>query len=42
MTGIIFNLKNNYGWQDKQDVGVEADVTLKVSLPKGFGDDADD
>lgn len=42
MVGIIFNLKNNYGWQDKQEVGVEADVTFKVSLPKGFGDDADD
>lgn len=41
MVGIIFNLKNNYGWQDKQEVGVEADVTFKVSLPKGFGEDAD-
>lgn len=20
--GVIFNLKNNYGWQDKQDVGL--------------------
>lgn len=41
MTGIIFNLKNNYGWQDKQDVEVEADLTIKVALPKGFGDDDD-
>lgn len=42
MVGIIFNLKNNYGWQDKQEVEMEADLTLKVSLPKGFGDDGDD
>lgn len=33
-TGIIFNLKNNYGWKDKQEVEVEQnkpfDVNIKV------------
>lgn len=26
-TGVIFNLKNNYGWQDKQDIS--ADLSVK-------------
>jgi hypothetical protein len=26
-TGVIFNLKNNYGWKDKQEI--EADLSVK-------------
>lgn len=43
-TAQIFWLKNRrpQAWRDKQDIGLEGDLNIKVSLPKGFGDDADD
>jgi len=31
-TGIIFNLKNNYGWKDKQEVDANVNTEIKVSL----------
>src|SRR5690606_33171622 len=32
MTGIIFNLKNNYGWQDKQEVEQTGSIQHQVQL----------
>ncbi len=32
MTGIIFNLKNNYGWQDKQQIENTGSLDHRVSL----------
>lgn len=42
-TAQIFWLKNRrpQSWRDKQDIGIEGDLNIKVALPKGFGDDAD-
>lgn len=38
MTGIIFNLKNNYKrWTDKQELEHNGDLNIKVGLPEGFG-----
>ena len=33
-TGVIFNLKNNYGWKDKQEIEAEvnSDMTIKIDL----------
>jgi hypothetical protein len=33
-TGVIFNLKNNYGWKDKQEIEAEvnSDVTINIEL----------
>ena len=33
-TGVIFNLKNNYGWKDKQEIEAEVknDVTISIEL----------
>lgn len=33
-TGVIFNLKNNYGWKDKQEIeaNVKNDVTINIEL----------
>lgn len=33
-TGVIFNLKNNYGWKDKQEIeaDVKNDVTINIEL----------
>lgn len=31
-TGIIFNLKNNYGWQDKKDIDANVNTNIKVTL----------
>lgn len=33
-TGVIFNLKNNYGWKDKQEIeaDVKSDVTINIEL----------
>lgn len=31
-TGIIFNLKNNYDWQDKQDINANVNTDIKVTL----------
>ena len=32
--GVIFNLKNNYGWKDKQEIEAEvnSDVTINIEL----------
>ena len=32
--GVIFNLKNNYGWKDKQEIeaDVKNDVTINIEL----------
>ena len=34
VVGAIFNLKNNFGWQDKNELGVDASVTVKWIEPK--------
>ena len=31
-TGIIFNLKNNYDWKDKQDIDSNVNTEIKVTL----------
>lgn len=33
-TGVIFNLKNNYGWKDKQEIEAEvnSDMTIRIEL----------
>ena len=31
-TGIIFNLKNNYDWKDKQDIDANVNTEIKVTL----------
>ena len=31
-TGIIFNLKNNYNWKDKQEVGIESEKPFNVNI----------
>ncbi len=31
-SGIIFNLKNNYGWKDKTEVDASVNTQIKVSL----------
>ena len=33
-TGVIFNLKNNYNWKDKQEIeaDVKSDVTINIEL----------
>lgn len=36
VAGVIFNLKNNYGWKDQQHV--ETDTTLNI-VRKTYGDD---
>lgn len=35
VTGVIFNLKNNYGWEDRQ----KHDIEVNKSLEDFFGDD---
>ena len=32
VTGTIFNLKNNYGWKDNQDVNANLNSEIKVTL----------
>jgi hypothetical protein len=43
-TALIFWLKNRKPkeWRDKQEIGLEGELNIKVSLPKGLGSDADD
>lgn len=43
-TALIFWLKNRkpQQWRDKQEIGLEGDLNIKVSLPKGLTADADD
>jgi hypothetical protein len=36
-TGVIFNLKNNYGWKDKQEI--EANLSYEDSLKKVVDED---
>jgi hypothetical protein len=31
-TGIIFNLKNNYGYKDKQEIDANVNTDIKVTL----------
>ena len=31
-TGVIFNLKNNYDWKDKQDINANVNTQIKVTL----------
>lgn len=33
-TGVIFNLKNNYGWKDKQEIEAEvnSDMNIRIEL----------
>lgn len=33
VAGVIFNLKNNYGYKDKQEVEAEVSQTIKVIPP---------
>lgn len=35
MTGIIFNLKNNYGWQDKTEVdnNMSGGMVIQIDIP---------
>ena len=42
-TALIFWLKNRkpQQWRDKQELGMEGELNIKVALPKGFTADAD-
>lgn len=31
-TGIIFNLKNNYGWKDRQEIDADVKTEIRVTL----------
>jgi predicted transcriptional regulator len=31
-TGVIFNLKNNYGWKDKQEIEAEVNSEVKINI----------
>ena len=31
-TGVIFNLKNNYGWKDKQEIEAEVNNNVNISI----------
>ena len=31
-TGVIFNLKNNYGWKDKQEIEAEVSSEVKIKI----------
>lgn len=31
-TGVIFNLKNNYGWKDKQEIEAEVNSEVKIKI----------
>ncbi|OHR73997.1 hypothetical protein HMPREF3291_05270 [Bacillus sp. HMSC76G11] len=31
-TGVAFNLKNNFGWQDKSEVNMSGDLEIKVDI----------
>lgn len=37
-TGAIFNLKNNYGWRDKQEVEQSGESKLTISLQGDVGE----
>lgn len=43
-TALIFWLKNRrpQQWRDKQELGIDGELSIKVSLPKGLSEDADD
>lgn len=30
--GVIFNLKNNYGWKDKQEIEAEVNSTVDINI----------
>lgn len=32
VTGIIFNLKNNFGWVDKQEIEMEVDGKMQIAI----------
>src|SRR6056297_856811 len=32
VSGVIFNLKNNYGWKDKQEIDHKGDLEIDVTL----------
>jgi hypothetical protein len=40
-TASIFNLKNNFGWSDRQDVHIEGEGIFSIRLPEGMNKDAD-
>ena len=31
-TGVIFNLKNNYGWKDKQEIEAEVNSAVNINI----------
>lgn len=31
-TGVIFNLKNNYGWKDKQEIEAEVNSSVNINI----------
>ena len=36
VAGVIFNLKNNYGWVDKQEVEHSGSLSYELTLPEGL------
>lgn len=36
--GVIFALKNNWGWADKQEIEVKQDTTIEIKLPEVLED----
>jgi DNA-packaging protein gp3 len=37
--GVIFNMKNNYGWVDKQDIDQKTEQTFSIKLPGDLSGD---
>ncbi len=35
VTGIIFNLKNNFGWQDRSEVAHSGDIVINLTRENG-------
>ena len=43
VTGVIFNLKNNFGWKDKQEIETSGEQNIKINfgIPRPSDDDGD-
>lgn len=35
VTGVIFNLKNNFGWKDKNETNITGDIVINLTREKG-------
>lgn len=42
VAGVIFNAKNNFGWKDKTEQDINANLNVKKALVEFIGDDGDE